>query len=335
MRAQRRTFGETEAQVLACLDEDDNRLPVTSHARVMANALGLKLAFAQILEIPAHGAFPADPVDWNVRFAECRENLERLRGRSQVGQASTSTPVVLAGTAHERLNDWAEEHRGSVLVLSRHGGTSHRGGLGRTTDAILQRGAASVLLFPPPDGEDRSPCYRRLLVPLDGSANSESVLPLVARLAKIRGSQVILVHIAQSPDDDSPKPSNAPFIVGGLEGSNIAPRAGAVDRDYLETWKTRLVRQDINADLCLGSGSKPGEELANIASRRDVDLIVVSSHGQTNRTSAAYGSVTAFLAQTATCPLFIVRPELQISTIAKERSGRISQASAQDAEFAS
>jgi nucleotide-binding universal stress UspA family protein len=208
--------------------------------------------------------------------------------------------------------------------------------LGRTTDAILQGGAASVLLLPASDGEDRPPRYKRLLVALDGSANSESVLPVVARLAKTTlSSQVILAHIAQQPDDVSQKPSDAPFVIGGHAGSHIAPRARAVDRDYLETWKARLVRQGIASELCFGSSSNPGEGLGEIASQRDVDLIVVSSHGQTNRASTAYGSVTAFLAQTAPCPLFIIRPDLRTSTIAKEQSGRLAQASAQDAELAS
>ena len=322
-----------EAQVLACLGEDENRLQVASHARAIAQVLGLQLVFAQVLEIAPHGAFPADPLEWNLRFAECREGIEELAGYERE-QTSAVKPVVLPGTAHERLNDWAEDHRGSVLVLSKHSGKRSRPGLGRTTEAVLERGAASILLLPPGNGQDGSAEYRKILVPLDGSPNSESVLPIVARLAKARNSQVTLAHIAQRPDAVSSGRSSSAEIISEYMDETSLPRAGAVDRNYLETWKARLVRQGIDARLYLEGDIEPQEHLSVIASRLGIDLIVVSSHGRTNLRSVPYGSVTAFLAKSSACPLFIVRPDLRVATADGEETGLMLRDRAPGSEFA-
>ncbi|WP_063612371.1 universal stress protein [Aurantiacibacter atlanticus] len=302
-----------EAQVLACLGEDENRRQVALHARAIAQVFGLELAFAQILEIAPHGAFPADPLEWNLRLAECRGGLEELPGYDGE-QGSAAKAVVLPGIAHERLNDWAKDHHGSVLVLSKHSGVGSRVDLGRTAQAVLERGAASVLLLPPRNGRECLPEYGKILVPLDGSPNSESVLPIVARLAKARNSQVTLAHIAQHPDALSSGGSSTAQAVAEHWDRNSASRTGAVDRGYLETWKSRLVRQGIDARLCLESDPGPQERLSVIAARLGADLIVVSSHGRTNLRSVPYGSVTAFLAKNSACPVFIVRPDLRIAS---------------------
>ena len=179
---ERTRFPSQAPQILACLDEDMNRLEVARHARAIAKALGLQLGFAQIVETAPHGVLPADPIEWNLRFTECRDGIGELIGEASE-TVSDVLPVVLPGTAHERLIDWAEGHRGSVLVLARHSGRGPHSGLGTTADRLLTSGAASMLLLP--SGRERkcSAEYRRLLVPLDGSPNSESVLPVVTRLA--------------------------------------------------------------------------------------------------------------------------------------------------------
>ena len=322
---ERTRFPSQAPQILACLDEDMNRLEVTRHARAIAKALDLQLGFAQIVETAPHGVLPADPIEWNLRFTECRDGIGELIGEASE-TVSDVLPVVLPGTAHERLIDWAEGHRGSVLVLARHSGRGPHSGLGTTADRLLTSGAASMLLLP--SGRERkcSAEYRRLLVPLDGSPNSESVLPVVTRLAQSLEAQVILAHIV-SPTAELPSLETQ----AGSDRSNTSARA----RNYLETWKLRLLRQGIDATVYFGTDSETCERLNLIASRLEIDLVVVASHGQTNLASAPYGSVAGALAKSAPCPTFIVQPDLRIPLAKPGRSGFMFEALAAETEFAS
>lgn len=312
-----------EPQILACLDEDTNRLEVAKHARAISKALGLRLGFAQIVETAPHGAFPADPVEWNLRFAECRDDIGNLIERER-DSISEVRPVVLPGNAHERLIDWAEGHRGSVLVLARHSGRSPHSGLGSTADRVLKSGAASILLLPSGRGKDCSADYRKLLVPLDGSPSSESVLPVVARLAQSRKAQVTLAHIASRTGELR---SIENYAHSGKSNAN------ACARDYLETWRVRLIRQGVDASLYFETGNEPHERLNLIASQLETDLIVIASHGQTNLADTPYGSVAGALAKNAPCPTFIVRPELQIPMAKAVPSTLMFDAPAAETEF--
>ena len=51
--------------------------------------------------------------------------------------------------------------------------------------------------------------FRRILVPLDGSARAEQALPLAARIARAAGGSVLLLHVVSIPLEFGPSPSHA------------------------------------------------------------------------------------------------------------------------------
>ena len=323
--AQRIRFPGQEPQILACLDEDTNRLEVAKHARAISKALGLHFGLAQIVETAPHGTLPADPVEWNLRFTECRDGIGELIG--DAGETDSEVqPVVLPGTAYERLIDWATRHRGSVLVLARHSGRSPHSGLGTTADRLLKSGAASILMLPSEREKECTAEYRKILVPLDGSANSESVLPVVARLAQSLRAQVVLAHIA-SPTGELPSLETQAHS----DKSNTTART----RQILETWKLRLLRHGIDATLHFETGRETRDRLNRLAAQLEIDLIVIASHGQTNLADAPYGSVAGALAKSAPCPTFVVRPDLPIPLAKPGRSSFMFDPLAAETEFAS
>ncbi len=46
--------------------------------------------------------------------------------------------------------------------------------------------------------------FKRILVPLDGSARAESAIPVAARIARAYGASVTLLRIAETPVDYGP-----------------------------------------------------------------------------------------------------------------------------------
>lgn len=290
------------SQVLACLDEDRSCDLVAKHALNIAASLGLPVTFAHVMETDRGSGLPADPVEWHLRLGRCREQLERL-----IEEQLAPMPIgrlLLTGSSGKELNGWAHDHAGALLVLATHSRDSEQiTGLGGTAQAVLNSGLASLLLVPPATGDAPDVGYRRLLVTLDGSRRAESILPVAARMARTSGAELTLVHVVATVDTIEAFQEGAGELRGRLRDQNEA-----LATRYLNGLRIQLGRQGIRARILVESDGDPRGRLRGIAMGR-TDLILATSHGYTGLNDVACGSVTAYLADHAPCPLLIIRPD--------------------------
>ena len=298
------------SQLLACLDDDSNRDRVASHAVALALALGLPVAFAQVVEGARHADTPIDPVEWHLRLGKHREQLDRMIAQ----QKDLSIPVesvLLTGSSDQELCGWIHEHAGALLVLATHSGNHQktRKGLGTTAQKILSDGMASLLLVPPEAKQPAVVPYQKLLVPLDGSFRAESVLPVALRIAHNCGAEIVLIHVLAQLDTIEAQSfkEDADELCSKLKEQN-EQRA----RSYLEKLRSRFRAQGFIVNEMVMSDGDPRDRLRQVALDLGADLIVVSSHGRSGLSDVACGSVTAYLADHAPCPLLIIRPSFQL-----------------------
>lgn len=298
------------SQLLACLDDDSNRDRVASHAVALALALGLPVAFAQVVEGARHADTPIDPVEWHLRLGKHREQLDRMIAQ----QKDLSIPVesvLLTGSSDQELCGWIHEHAGALLVLATHSGNHQktRKGLGTTAQKILSDGMASLLLVPPEAKQPAVVPYQKLLVPLDGSFRAESVLPVALRIAHNCGAEIVLIHVLAQLDTIEAQSfkEDADELCSKLKEQN-EQRA----RSYLEKLRSRFRAQGFIVNEMVINDGDLRDRLRQVALDLGADLIVVSSHGRSGLSDVACGSVTAYLADHAPCPLLIIRPSFQL-----------------------
>jgi len=55
----------------------------------------------------------------------------------------------------------------------------------------------------------------------------------------------------------------------------------------------------------------PAAEIVRVAEERDVDLIVISSHGRTGLGRIIFGSTAEAVVRRARCPVLVVKPPLE------------------------
>lgn len=127
----------------------------------------------------------------------------------------------------------------------------------------------------------------RILVPLDGSPEAESILAAVRPLA--RQDAVHLTLFSAVPPGNS-----------GAEAKECLLRALA-----------RLLRHDIYADIKLDWG-EPAKAIAHAAAPSGQDLIALSTHGQTGSRQGVLGSVASEVVRQAKIPVLIARPGLRM-----------------------
>jgi nucleotide-binding universal stress UspA family protein len=79
-------------------------------------------------------------------------------------------------------------------------------------------------------------------------------------------------------------------------------------RTYLAGRATGLRNSGADVDLEVAFGD-PAEEILRIAASRDVDLIVMATHGRTGLAQTVFGSVAARVVGSGIRPVLLVRPD--------------------------
>lgn len=112
--------------------------------------------------------------------------------------------------------------------------------------------------------------FNHILVPLDGSSLAECVLPHVIAVAQAFNSQVTLLRVLEPPQG-----SALAQAIDPLEWQLIKTEAEA----YLNGVINRLDGFDLNAQKTLKEG-QAAEHIIEFTHQNDIDLIILSSHGQ-------------------------------------------------------
>ncbi len=168
--------------------------------------------------------------------------------------------------------------------------------------------------------------YKSVLVPLDGSALSESVLPHVVQLVEGTSVRVTLLAVKESAERivSSPHIERERLIDAAgqlqqvtLQETHVQRTAETVGQAlqraedelgiYLEERARNLRDKGISIDCAVRFGD-PAEEIASYASERAIDLIAMASHGRSGLARLVLGSVTGRVIQLAGRPVLVARP---------------------------
>lgn len=150
--------------------------------------------------------------------------------------------------------------------------------LGSVAETVVRRAQLPVLLVRPGLPAPHA-VLRRILVPLDGSEESFTVLIEVKRLALRTGAEVVLLHVTER--------AFAPLPQRGTRGMSGIPED---PEQKLLAVADRLGRSDLIYWQVIAHGD-PAEEILDHAMTLDADLIAMSTHARSGRERAMFGSV--------------------------------------------
>ncbi len=300
--------------VIACVDRSEHARKVVPHAFAVASALRVPVTLLQVLEAPPTKDFRLDPVEWDIRRHESRNDLKRLAEACADGVEIIDAELV-EGETTEEICRWAQQGSAELIVLGTHG---ERGaeefGIGSTARHVLETAAGAILLVPISTASARVPNYRRILVPLDGSSWSESVLPLAVRLAHGADAELILVHAIPVPELIETDPLEAEDI--DLR-ERLIDRNDRVARSYLDRVRGYAAEQGLRVRALTLRGDDIRSSLTKFIGSERVDLVVLSArgHGGARVSDVPYGNVAAYLLTHSPIPILIVRPTGSSSNI--------------------
>ncbi|HEX6817789.1 MAG TPA: universal stress protein [Ktedonobacterales bacterium] len=141
----------------------------------------------------------------------------------------------------------------------------------------------------------------RILVPLDGSSQSESALPLAARLARAEGSQVVLVRAIRAL---------AEVEMGVVSAEGWAPAVDPKERDEATAYLNEVAQGEVLSGVAVQTVIATGPAAAAIlavANKQRIELIVMTSREREGLSRWLLGSVARQVAREAAVPALVLR----------------------------
>ena len=134
----------------------------------------------------------------------------------------------------------------------------------------------------------------RILVPLDGSKCSETVIPRVGELMTGKKKGICLLRVVSA--------STFP----GVDPTEAQVKVVREAEEYLKGLENHLRAKGVDVDTHVRYGND-AEEILDHAAQKNIDLIAMSTHGRNGIKRFLLGSVAEKVLRHAPKPVFLVR----------------------------
>ncbi len=141
---------------------------------------------------------------------------------------------------------------------------------------------------------------KRILFPTDFSEASLHALPFAVDLSKMFGAKLHMFHVLY--DIASASGLYIPHTSVDLMYKEM--EANAVKELEQFGWDTREDFKDVEYSVIRGL---PYEEILKYVKEKDIDLIVIATHGKTGIDRVLFGSTAQRVVRHASCPVLTVR----------------------------
>ena len=244
------------------------------------------------------------------QLAAVEEATAYLAGVAE--KVATRVPVTTAalyGHPVDEILAAVEQFGADSVVMATHGRTGLAHLLfGSVAEAVLARSSVPVFVVHARPGEAAAPPFdstsARIIVPLDGSAFAEAVLPAALEIVGDAG-ELVLTSVAEPPDHVERDERGR--VLAYLDQQEEAITRDALD--YLRRIQAALTHQrpglHVTLDVRIGD---PGAGIAIAEVARGADLVVMATHGRTGLRRALLGSVAGDVVATGSVPVLLVSP---------------------------
>jgi nucleotide-binding universal stress UspA family protein len=220
------------------------------------------------------------------RIHEANSYLNRVASTLRAKGAVVDVHV-LTGKPAPTIVDMAVRGCYSLIVMCSRGKTGlKRLLLGSVAEEMLRLSPIPVLVVHPLTKAAGKMKIKRIVVPLDGSHRSGSILAHVAPLAKATGAKLLFTTIVE------------PHAKGEMPVEIVA-------RNLFREQKI-LHKLGIQTEIAIRYGD-PVAEILSFGDVQNADLVALSTHGRTGLDRARYGSVAESVLRRGKFPLLLLR----------------------------
>ena len=297
-------------KILVPLDGSELAEAALPYAEELARRLGSEMILTTVLSPDTgSGEDSSHPHVRNVYLQKIVDIVERdVRKASEESTAKGTRveSVVLVGHPAEQIVDYASKEKIDLIVMSTHGRSGiTRWTLGSVADKVVRAVKEPVLLIRAKGARAdvrKKGVLAKVLVPLDGSKEGESVIPYVAELAAKLKTKVILFQVLASGYQIITASGYESVIYPEQQMESDKALAG----NYLAKVAVRLEKSGVTVEPEVRFGNA-AEEIIKFADETHVDLVAMSTRGRSGIERWVFGSVAERLLYQGNTPLLLVR----------------------------
>lgn len=144
--------------------------------------------------------------------------------------------------------------------------------------------------------------FKKILVPSDGSALSETALMAAIHIARSCGAKILGLSVAQ------------PYLHSPLELADVATDSAAFVEKALAEAKLNLLKIEesakaagVECETMVAESFDPSADIVAAAKQHDCDAIFMGSHGRKGLSKLLLGSVTQRVLANSSKPVMVFR----------------------------
>ena len=300
-------------EILTPIDFSEGSRNALRYAEALAGGSDASLVLAHVVDFKDlnHAALRLGPVvgeklEESV-VAEAGEQLKQLADEELEPETKRSR-YVHAGRTVELIEEVARASDADLMVVSTHSDRVVRHALlGSTAEKLVRHAPCPVLVVRDKEhefvqeGEDQDPrsfSLKKILAPTDFSEESLKALRYALTLGRPFNAQIDLLHIVNT---------------GCFGAGYAAVDLPAITEQVVDASKeslSELAEREIGPSENVIREVRVGptaQTIAEVAREREIDLIVVSTHGNTGLKRMLLGSNAENIVRHAPCPVLVVR----------------------------
>jgi nucleotide-binding universal stress UspA family protein len=302
--------------IMAPTEGSDIEGEAISTAVKLAQRFDADLHLVRALPVPLVAETPDTPVLEITEQTRADDRLARLGKLETLGaelRALGQIRVITAlkdGRVNYTLRDYANKFNIDLIVMSSHSrGVMKRVTLGSVTDYLIRNTNIPVLVVKPPVSLVRATpeeTVARIVVPLDGSATAEQILPEVTALALALNATVNLLHVLISLTHSQKRimQPGPPWLDADFASADayLARQAACLTKAAVKVSKEVIVSDNVAAAIL------------DYAARVDANLIAIATNGIGGMSRFVFGTVADDVTRKSPISLLVFHPKREPAT---------------------
>jgi nucleotide-binding universal stress UspA family protein len=227
-----------------------------------------------------------------------QEHLSSVKERAKKEGVDCTTSILEGENSFNYISNEAAKNRISMIIMGRRGKTGlKRLVMGSTTARVIGHAPCNVLVIPRAARVD----FNNILVATDGSRYATAAASEAIGIAKKNNSSLIILAVVPS---ESMQPMD---IVHSQMSRDVIAKAEMTEAEKnAKAVKEAAQKEGVTVEAFI-MGGKPSDAIVQTAKEKNVDVIMLGSHGKTGIDKLLMGSVAERVIVLAPCAVLVVK----------------------------
>lgn len=285
-------------KILVPLDGSEIAEVALPYAEELAGRLGSEITLISV-------SHSAEEQDQQMFQFYIQKTVESVRERAE--RAIEVDSAILVGNPAEEIVDYADSGNIDLIVMATHGHSGiRRWALGSVADKVLRATGRPVVLVRAKNAHPymhKKDILSKMLVPLDGSKESEMVFPYIEELVSKLGGEIIFFQVlalAYHVHISGDAAVQVPYTEKEMEPLKMSAQS------YLKKMGSKLKERGIPTKYEVRVGAA-GYEIIKLADEINADLVAMLTHGRSGIGRWVFGSVAERVVRSGNTPVLLVR----------------------------